>query len=61
MMNIKKLRVQFLVTIVSKHFIEIRNSTRDVRFEYIIAKLEAPEKKIDGNNILIEFSYLKRD
>lgn len=28
----------------------------DVQFEDIIAKLQAPEKKTDGNNMFIEFS-----
>lgn len=51
-----EVRVQFLKTIDGKRFIEVVNDIEDVQFEDIIGKLGAPEKKIDGNNILIEFS-----
>ncbi|KAJ8720597.1 hypothetical protein PYW08_006062 [Mythimna loreyi] len=51
-----EIRIQFLTTINGKRFTEIVNDIADVKFEDIIAKLEAPEKKTDGNNIIIEFS-----
>ncbi|GFQ73567.1 hypothetical protein TNCT_662231 [Trichonephila clavata] len=51
-----EIRVQFLTTIDGKRFTEIVNDISDVQFEDTIVKLEAPEKKTDGNNMFIEFS-----
>ena len=50
-----EVRVQFLKTIDGKLFVEVLNNVADVRYEDI-AKLEAPEKKINGNSTSIEFS-----
>ncbi|GFR12721.1 hypothetical protein TNCT_369581 [Trichonephila clavata] len=41
-----KIRVQFLTTIDGKRFTEIVNDMSDVQCEDVIAKLEAPERKI---------------
>ncbi|GFY22490.1 hypothetical protein TNCV_2177511 [Trichonephila clavipes] len=51
-----KNRVQFLMMFDGKRFTEIVKDISDVQFEDIIAKLEAPEKNTDGNNMFIEFS-----
>lgn len=44
--GVGEIRVQFLKIIDGKCFIEIINDIADVQFEDILAKLEAPQKKL---------------
>lgn len=46
----REVRVQFMTTVDGKRFTEIVNDIADMQFDDIIAKLEAPKKKTDGNN-----------
>lgn len=50
-----EVRVQFMTTVDGTRFTKIVNDIADVQFDDIIAKLEAPKKNTDGNNIFIEF------
>lgn len=50
-----EVRVQFMTTVDGTRFTKIVNDIADVQFDGIIAKLEAPKKNTDGNNIFIEF------
>ncbi|GFS45255.1 hypothetical protein TNIN_215051 [Trichonephila inaurata madagascariensis] len=51
-----EIRVQFLTTIDGKGVTKIVNDKANVQFEDIIARLKAPEKTTDGNNMFVEFS-----
>lgn len=53
-----EVRVQFMTTVDGKRFTKIVNDIADVQFDDIIAKLEAPKKKTDANNMFIEFSAI---
>lgn len=55
-----EVRVQFMTTVDGKRFTKIVNDIADVQFDdiIIIAKLEAPKKMTDRNNIFIEFSAI---
>lgn len=53
-----EVRVQFMTTVDGKRFTKIVNDIADVQFDDIIAKLEAPKKNTDGNNMFIEFSAI---
>lgn len=53
-----EVRVQFMTTVDGKLFTEIINDIADVQFDDIIAILEAPKKKTDGNTMFIEFSAI---
>lgn len=42
---------KLMTTVYGKRLTEIVNDIADVQFDDIIAKLEAPKKKTDGNNM----------